>query len=408
MPSVFLPALSSELDASPVDLGSSLSVYLWVYAPLQLVVGGLFDRFGAKFLLVGAAAIVGVGTLIFSQTHELETISIARGMAGFGSAFAFVGAVYVATVWFSPSRLALIAGITTAVGMLGEVIGQTPMVAAVDTWGWRPVVMFGGWAGLVVAVGLLLIVPMRPTWFHDRFSADDEVVVGFFRGIAKVLLNWRLWVIGVISATIYLPLSVVAALWGNTFMETAGGYTAEEASFATIMLAVGWLIGCPLAGIISDRMESRRWPLIVGSIGGGIAMTLFLWPSMFGYYGLLAIMLIGGLLTSTQVVCFAVAMEICPKSLRGTATACCNFITMMMAAGFQITIGWILTAEVVSPNIQRTSGHVVNNANLLRDATPEQFRLAMAIIPAFFVVSLILCFVLPETAPGSNAHGRGT
>jgi sugar phosphate permease len=243
---------------------------------------------------------------------------------------------------------------------------------------------------------------MRPTWFHDRFTKDDDVGFGFFHGIATVLGNWRLWVVGMISSTIYLPLSVVAALWGNTFMEVAGGYSAEQASFATIMLAVGWLVGCPLAGIISDRIGSRRWPLIIGSAGGFIMMLLFLWPAAFGYWGLLAIMLIGGLVTSTQVVCFAVAMEVCPKSLRGTAVASCNFITMMVAAGLQVIIGWVLTAEVMAPTVHRTTAHAAHAADLLQDADPVQFRLAMAIIPALFVVSLALCFVLPETAPGKG------
>ena len=403
MPSVILKDLSTQLDASPVELSSSLAIYLWVYAPMQLVVGGLFDRFGTKFLIMGASLIVGGGCLIFAASNSLFPIGLSRGMAGFGSAFAFVGAVYVATVWFPSSRLALIAGITAAVGILGEIIGQTPMVEAVQALGWRRVLQVAGFAGIAVAI-LLFVIPSRPKWFHDRFTEEDETNIGIFRGIVTVLGQWRLWMVGVISAVLYLPLSVVAALWGNTFMETAGGYTAEQASFATVMLAIGWLIGCPVAGIVSDRMGSRKWPLIVGSIGGGIAMTLLLWPGLLGYYGLLVLMLIGGLFTSTQVICFAVAMEVCPKSLRGTATACCNFITMMLAAGLQIGIGWILTAEVMAPNLHRTAGHTVKAADMLKDATPEQFRWAMAIIPALFVLAVILSFVLPETAPSRHAE----
>jgi len=406
MPSVILPDLAKELDASPVDLSGSLSVYLWIYAPMQLVIGGLFDRFGAKFLLVGAAAIVGGACLIFSGAHGLESIGLARGMAGFGSAFAFVGAIYVATVWFPARRLTLIAGITTAVGMLGEVIGQTPMVDAVNAWGWRNVVMVAGWAGIGVVIILLLVIPPRPSWFQDRFTEEDETNISLVRGIMTVLGNWKIWVVGVICAVIYQPLSVVAALWGNTFMETAGGYTAAQASFATIMLAIGWLIGCPLAGVVSDRMGSRRWPLIIGSLGGGLTMLLFMWPGMLGYYGLLAVMLIGGLLTSTQAITFAVAMEVCPKALRGTATACTNFICMMLAAGVQVLIGWILTAEVLTPNVHRSAGHVVKTADMFKDASPEQFRWVMAIVPALFVLSLILCFVLPETAPGSRGKPK--
>ena len=397
MPSVIMDDLSTELHATPVALSSALAVYLWVYAPMQLVVGGLFDRFGTKFLLVGAAAICGAGCLIFAWGNSLTAIGLARGMAGLGSAFAFVGAVYIATVWFPPSRLALIAGITTAVGILGEVIGQTPMVKAVDAFGWRNVVMTCGWAGIVYAVILLLVIPKRPAWFHERFTPEDKTQISILRGILRVLVSWPIWGLGVISAILYLPLSVVAAMWGNTFMEKAGGYTAEEASFATIVLALGWLLGSPIMGVLSDRWGSRRRPLMIGSIGGGVAMCILLWPGYLGYAGLLVMMFVGGLFTSTQVVCFAASMEVAPKPLRGTATACCNFITMMIAAVLQIWIGWVLTTEVRF--FHHFAKSKIDPAHLLDTATASDFRWAMAVIPALFIVALIICIMLPETAP---------
>jgi MFS family permease len=402
MPSVIMKDLGAEFDASPVELSAALATYLWVYSPLQLVVGGLFDRFGAKFLIAGAALICGGGGFVFGMASDLHGVAFAEAMIGIGSAFAFVGALYVATVWFPPSRLALIAGITTAVGILGQIIGQTPLEEAVKAFDWRTIVLASGWIGIGLAVLLFVVIPPRPSWFHERFSEEEHVEYSILRGILHVLGIWKVWVVGIISATLFLPLSVVAAMWGNTFMETAGGFTAEEASFATIMLALGWLIGCPFAGIVSDLFGSRKWPLLIGSVGGGTTMLLFLWPSMFGYYGLLALMLIGGLFTSTQVICFAVVMELAPKVLRGTAAACNNFITMIIAAGLQVAVGWILTEEMVRPGLHPAGKHSGKVADLIKNATPEEFRLAMAVIPLLFIVAFVLCLILPETAPGKD------
>lgn len=408
MPSVIMKELGCEFDASPVELSAALATYLWVYAPLQLVVGGFFDKFGAKFLVAGAALICGGGGIVFGMAGDLHGVALAEGMIGIGSAFAFIGALYVATVWFPPSRLALIAGITTAVGILGQIIGQTPLEEAVKAFDWRTVVLATGWIGIGLAVLLFVVIPPRPSWFHERFSEEEHVEYSILRGILHVLGTWKVWVVGIISATLFLPLSVVAAMWGDAFMETAGGYTADEASFATIMLALGWLIGSPLVGIVSDRLGSRKWPLLIGSVGGGVAMLLFLWPSMFGYYGLLALMLVGGLFTSTQVICFAVVMELSPKVLRGTAAACNNFITMLIAAGLQVSVGWILTEEMISPALHPGQKHAVKAKDMIMNATPEEFRLAMMLIPALFVVAFILCLILPETAPGSDPQKDAT
>lgn len=170
-------------------------------------------------------------------------------------------------------------------GILGEVIGQTPMVNAVKAFGWRNVVLTVGWAGIAYAVVLWFMIPRRPAWFQERFTPEDETQISILRGMLRVLVSWPIWGLGLISAILYLPLSVVAAMWGNTFMEKAGGYTAEEASFATIVLALGWLLGSPIMGILSDRWGSRRLPLMIGSIGGGTAMCILLWPAMLGYGG---------------------------------------------------------------------------------------------------------------------------
>ena len=75
----------------------------WVYAPMQLLVGVLFDRYGTKYIVSTAAMICGVGCIV-SQADGLVARHRTR-FIGVGSAFAFVGAVYGATVWFSPTVL---------------------------------------------------------------------------------------------------------------------------------------------------------------------------------------------------------------------------------------------------------------------------------------------------------------
>ena len=71
----------------------------------------------------------------------------------------------------------------------------------------------------------------------------------------------------------------------------------------------------------------------------------------------------------------------------------------MVAAVLQIWIGWVLTAEVKSPSHHAAHPAVVDPALLLDAATATEFRWAMGIIPALFIVALIVCIVLPETAP---------
>ncbi|MCH2132757.1 MAG: MFS transporter [Phycisphaerales bacterium] len=406
-PNVILPQLSQDLQSDPGTIGTAMSVYLWVYAPAQLIVGWLFDRFGTKFLVSSAAVICGIGCILFSVAHALDMAAVARGLIGLGSAFAFVGAVYVATVWFPPARLALIAGITTSVGMIGEVIGQYPMARLVETFSWRTVVLWTGFIGGALGLLMFFVIPRRPSWFSASVASHESEKIGLWHSLGGVLRNPQMWLIGLTSAIVYLPLSVLAALWGTSSLETLNGLSPEKASVAISMLAIGWLIGCPIVGMLSDRLKRRRPFMLVGCIGGAATMALLLFPGFLNYSGLIVLLFISGLLTSTQAITFAIAMEVNPRRFRATSVAICNFLVMLMAAGLQVGIGWILNwragvhTNASTIGVKGTSAHPLASHTSTPDAFSSldvaDFQWALGMIPILFVIATVLCFFIKET-----------
>ena len=163
--------------------------------------------------------------------------------------------------------------------------------------------------------------------------------------------------------------------------------------FAISMLAIGWLIGCPIVGRISDTLNTRKAPLIIGAVGGFITMGLFLFAGSLNMTSMMLLMFIMGLCTSTQSIAFAFAIEISPRELAATAVGVCNFITMMAAAGLQNAIGWILNSLI------DTTPEADHPAATHGDAgvTDGDFMIAMAIIPVLFLVSIGLCMLLRRT-----------
>lgn len=394
-PNVILSQLQEDLGGTPESISTAMSAYLWVYAPMQLVVGLLLDKWGSKFIVSTAAMVCGVGCIIFSQSSGLTSAGLGRGLIGMGSAFAFVGAIYVATVWFPPRQLGMIAGITTAVGMIGEVVGQVPVAELVADYTWPKVVMWSGIIGLVIGALMLLVIPRRPSWFANQFKHDPGASVGALQGLCEILRNPQIWNVGCISAILYLPLSVIAALWGTTYLEKTMTISTDEASLCISMLAVGWLIGCPLFGKLSDQFRNRRAFLMIGATGGFITMGLFLLADDMGLQTMLVLMFIMGFITSTQSLAFAMAIELSPRHLAATAVATCNFLTMIVAAVLQVAVGYILTMIITD------SAPTAQAARHTKDAyaavTPEDFMWAIAVMPVLFLVAIGLCLLLRET-----------
>ena len=397
-PDAILQELGGTLPMSETSLVTALGAYLWVYAPMQLVVGLLIDRFGSRFPLAVAAVACGAGSLLFASAGGVIDLGLGRGLQGFGSAFAFVGAIYVATVWCSPKRLALIVGLTTSVGMIGAIAGQAPVASLAGDFGWQTVVRWGGFIGIGLGVILLLFIPSRPAWFNDRVAPEPNR--GIFKDIWKVLWNWKLLVVGCISAIVYLPQSVFAALWGTTFLKKSLATTATEAAMLVSILPFMWLIACPFVGWLSDRVGRRKRLLLIGCVIGGLAMGGLALASDIGHGGVVVMLVIGGLFTSTQVLTFVVAMEVCPRNLRATAAAACNAIAMLAAAGIQVAIG---TALQDSVPVEVAAGQ-----DLLKVATAEDFRQAFLIIPGMFIIAFVLLLFLPETGGGRMQDRKTT
>src|SRR5687767_15953089 len=94
-PAVMMPELSSALGITPVAVASIVTLFYYGYSPFSLVAGAAMDRIGPRRLLPGAAAIVGIGALLFA-TGQTQLAGIGRFLQGAGGVFALVGAIYIA------------------------------------------------------------------------------------------------------------------------------------------------------------------------------------------------------------------------------------------------------------------------------------------------------------------------
>ena len=60
-PGVINQDLQNDFHISSTEVGWMLAVYYYTYAPLQLVVGVMIDRFGPRGFLTGASFVCAIG-----------------------------------------------------------------------------------------------------------------------------------------------------------------------------------------------------------------------------------------------------------------------------------------------------------------------------------------------------------
>lgn len=116
-PSVMVGDLMRDFSVSAAVLGNLSAFYFYAYASVQLPVGVLVDRFGARRVLALAALACGAGSALFGMAANIEIAYLGRLLVGLGAAFTWVGALKLVSVWFPANRFAMVSGMTLMLGM---------------------------------------------------------------------------------------------------------------------------------------------------------------------------------------------------------------------------------------------------------------------------------------------------
>src|SRR5580693_8750809 len=155
-PAVMIPELGAAFSVDAVGVSAIIGAYYYTYSVTSLVAGAALDRFGARAPVAVGAILLGIGCFLF--VVSVPSVGyLGRLLQGAGSAFAFTGAVFLATHGFSGAVLATAIGFTQCFGMLGGSAGQFAVGSLIHgTLGWRGFWIFSGLALMVIAAVVLI------------------------------------------------------------------------------------------------------------------------------------------------------------------------------------------------------------------------------------------------------------
>lgn len=325
-PSVMMPQLTEAFGVNALGVSAIVGMFYYAYSPFSLVAGAAIDRFGAKRVIPIGAALVGFGALLFGS-GGVAAANIGRFMQGAGGVFALVGAVYLVTKNFPASMAASFIGATQMFGMAGGSAGQFlvgPLIKNGLSWGqfW----IYAGILGLIISVCLLVFLPRE-----DRSTARNGGWSSLLGSLKTVFLNPQSTLCGLISGLLFIPTTILGMTWGVRFLQEARGREYDAAVMLAATIPLGWMVGCPLLGFISDRL-GRRKPVI---FGGTLALLAMLTWVLFGDPAILRGPMVGilmGIASGAAMIPYTVIKEANPPELGGSATGVINFINFTFSA----------------------------------------------------------------------------
>ena len=382
LPSVIVEDLMTAFAVGGALLGNLSAIYFYTYAALQIPIGVLTDRLGARLILTVALVIAAGGSVLLGMAEAVEEAYLGRALVGIGCSVAFVSTLKLVTVWFPANYFASLSGGLMLFGMAGGMGGQAPLAYLLQFITWREALLGAGLAALAIAALVWLVARDRPADAASTGRGRQTVPLG--PALLHVARSGQVWLSAAVAGAMAGPMLAFAGLWGVPYLEAEYGLSRSAAAGTASLMLLGVAAGGLVGGAISDRIGRRKLPLYVATIVFAAALGLLLLP---GIPHLLASVLIAvaGFACGVSVLCYALATEQLTPDYAGACNGVVNMATVGSGALMQPLIGFLLDLQVPAGQVQAGAGAPVFTAAMFREAFIA------------FPVSVVLAFLLVVT-----------
>ena len=381
-PGAIAADLRATFGASATALGFIAAFYFYPYAAMQLPCGVLADSVGPRRLFTAGCVGAGIGSILFALAPNVVWLLLGRALVGFGVAVAFVSVLKLIASWYREREFATYVGVLMFIGNVGGILATVPLAWMTEYVSWRQVFLAAGIVSLVLAVCIWLWVRDDP--YEAGLAARSDAQPAhdnWWDGVVRVARNRDTWPgffmhLGMIGS--YLTF---AGLWAVPYLTDGFGLARPTATLHVTMMILGLAVGSVAVGTLSDRI-GRRVPLVRALALLYLAAWL---PWVLGWPLPLTLSLAASALMGIGIsgasLAWALAKELNPPALAGTATSVVNSAGFIGTALFQPMVGWVLD--------QAGAGRLL-----------DSYRLAAGLLAAIALTGVVAAFLIRET------HGR--
>lgn len=293
-------------DASTLSLFAV--VQLAVYGGMQLPIGVVLDRWGARPIMTIGMLLMAAGQLTMALSSEVGIAILARVLIGAGDAAVFPSVLRLVATWFPAQRGPLMVQLTGIVGQSGQLLAVLPLAALLHATSWT--IAFGSVAGLGILFTILVLAFIR----NHPPDLPADVTVDTDTGTVRAVTSQIDAGTGIRAAWAHpgtrlafwshftTPFAGTAfvLLWGMPFLTAAEGLSLAQASgIMSVYVLVGMALG-PIMGELSRRIPTRRSRVLVLPAVAAQAvawLVVLAWPGpapLWLLYGLAFALAMGG------------------------------------------------------------------------------------------------------------------
>jgi MFS family permease len=346
--SVIVSDLLDAFHTHATALGLMSSMYFYLYAFEQPLVGYLSDRIGPRRVIGYWSMAAAAGCFIFGMAPNIGWASAGRALIGLGVGGVYVPGVKAISQWFRREEFATMIGLLMSVGNFGAVIATTPLAWATAVWGWR--------ATFFLISGITLVLAFVTLFFTRDYDGPSHPVpgdsgtasgsgAGTGAKVMQVLTSGQFWILSTIFFGFYGTLLTLQGLWATPFLMAALGVERIFASKLNMLIPVGVIIGAPFLGWLSDRfsLDKRKTLIVILTLYALTWIGVTFFPSQLWTVGLSLVMLLMGIVGGGFIsTLWGIVRDILPPEILGLTSGILNLWPFLGVGAFQVLTGAIL------------------------------------------------------------------
>lgn len=264
------PIMMEVFSIGPGLIGWVIALFYVLGFVMSFPTAGLANKFGIKNIVIASLVLSIVGGVIGAFSTSLPLFMVSRVLEGAGMGIMGTIGIPAISPWFAPSKQGLPMGIWGMWVSVPMFVGPIVYTAIYEQTGaWQPVWYFTI-ALSVVALVVFAIFYKNPTY---RFNEDEQAVaLDVAQGIElekpsikralKLPLVWVLAVVILLDNAGFMAVQGFLTTYVYDYLGVSLGVAAALVSAAAIIGAVM----SPVAGIVSDKIRSRRVVLLVSYV----------------------------------------------------------------------------------------------------------------------------------------------
>ena len=320
-----------EKIADLLKLGSSEKVKNMVAFPFLLgnwlfvfPAGFALDRYSVRRVSLSALFITLCAIFGAALSTNPMLFRACRFLSGAAHAFCFLACTTLVSRWFSPEKQGFVMGLVIAIGLSGAMVAQGPFSNLVAATGIQQALFcVAGLVAVVLVIGLLTV----HDYPSDVTPPSKSVCAISVEKVKRVFANKENWLFSFYTAFLNAFYAGFAIICLDGCLQGLHDFTKGDAKWLSTIFFFGYTVGGPLVGFVSEKWQSRKKPMIVGSLITILLLLVFTLAPL-NYWAAAAVLFLLGISIIPQVLSYPSIIASNPLSIASTSMSVASFIVM--------------------------------------------------------------------------------